>query len=90
VLGCAKHLSSLLPHAAEAILIHKMSGKEFSANFALKLSEKSWRCPKRDHRGHSLTRFGLAIPVKCTPGTLLEPLFRQFLDWTLAICERKG
>jgi hypothetical protein len=43
-----------------------------------KRSEKSRECPKRDLTGHSLTRFGPAIAVKCTLGALLEPLFRPF------------
>jgi hypothetical protein len=34
VLGCAKHLSPLLLHAAEATLIHPSAWKVNSANFA--------------------------------------------------------
>jgi hypothetical protein len=46
VLGYARHLSSLLLHAAEAILIHETSEKEVSANFATgEFSEDEMRRP---------------------------------------------
>ena len=58
-----------------------------SANFALKLSEKSRSGDKRGpqgHRsGHYSARLGSYIPAKSTFGASLKPLFRQFLNGVL-------
>jgi hypothetical protein len=54
-----------------------------SANFVLKLSEKSQKIPKCGLTGNwsGTVRSGLArSATKSTLGALLKPLFRQFLE----------